>query len=87
MNGTEVKINIDEIIGPSIWHRSIRWDTLSAARKSTGFTQKKFAELCGHTPAFESILESKPKDLRNGDCHEITLATAQAIKKVLADFK
>ena len=75
-------INIDEIIRPSIWHRSIHCFKLRQAREAMGLSQAEFARRAGHSREFQCQLEHPPIE---GDCHEITLATAKAIEKVIDD--
>jgi transcriptional regulator with XRE-family HTH domain len=64
-----------------VYHRSIKFDALAAAREESGLTQQEFADKCGHSQPYQNQLEHKPKD---GSLHEVSKATADAIEKVLS---
>jgi len=69
--------NIDEIIFPAKYHRSLNGFALAEARQVAGLSQEGFAKACGWSQQYQAQLE-------HGD-NEIWLVTAEMIIKVLKE--
>jgi transcriptional regulator with XRE-family HTH domain len=68
-------LNIDDIIKPAKFHRTLDGFALAQAR---GVPQKEFAEKCGWSQQYQAQLE-------HGE-NEISLATAETITRVLTEL-
>jgi len=70
-------MDIDSIIFPAKYHRSLNGFALAEARQVAGLSQEGFAKACGWSQQYQAQLE-------HGD-NEIWLVTAETIIKVLKE--
>jgi transcriptional regulator with XRE-family HTH domain len=71
-------MNVDEIISPAKYHRSLDGTSLAIARQELGLSQTQFAELCSWSRGYQAQLE-------RGE-NEILLTTAEKIIKILSEL-
>jgi hypothetical protein len=72
----DTKINFDEIILPSRYHRSVNSAKLTVIRQQMKLSQEEFARLCGWSQQFQCRLEGPGE-------HEISVTMAQTIQETL----
>ena len=70
-------INIDEIIGPAKYHRSLDGFKLASARQEAGLTQEEFATKCGWSQTYQVQLE-------HCEAGEVRLKVAETITRALS---
>ena len=70
----------NEIVSPSLHHRSVDGDALFAWRTGHMISQEQFALQCGHSRQYQQRIEAP-------GCHEVLTSRAEAIAASIVYFE